>query len=238
MLHLMPISTTEDERARNATIAVLPIGSFEQHGPYLPLITDTAIACIIAQAVSDTYPVLRVPPVTISCSHEHKAWPGTVSISSSTLHTVITDIQQSLRRSGIGKLVLINGHGGNYVLRNIVQEATVDGPVMALFPASVDWVHARRAAGMVTTDHEDMHAGELETSILMHACPELVRDGYQNSDHTADDRPALLTLGMEGYTTSGIIGRPSLAAASKGKSAIASLVESFAQCLAALTGTT
>ncbi len=234
MPHLMPISTTEDERARNATVAVLPIGSFEQHGPYLPLITDTVVACTIAQAVSDAYPVLRLPPMTISCSHEHKAWPGTVSISSRTLHAVITDIQQSLRRANISKLVLINGHGGNYVLRNIVQEATVDGPVMALFPASADWGHAREAAEMITTDHEDMHAGELETSILMHAFPELVRDGYQNSDHTADDRSALLTLGMEGYTTSGIIGRPSLASASKGKSAIASLVESFARCLAIL----
>ncbi len=191
MLHLMPISTTEDERARNTTVAVLPIGSFEQHGPYLPL-------------------------------------------TSRTLHAVITDIQQSLRQSGISKLVLINGHGGNYVLRNIVQEATVDGPVMALFPASADWVRAREAAEMATTDHEDMHAGELETSILMHACPKLVRDGYQNSDHTADDRSALLTLGMEGYTTSGIIGRPSLASAAKGKSVIASLVESFARCLAIL----
>ena len=233
-LHLMPISTTEDERARNATVAVLPIGSFEQHGPYLPLITDTAIACIIAQAVADTYPVLRLPPVTISCSHEHKAWPGTVSISSSTLQAVITDIQQSLRRSGISKLVLINGHGGNYVLRNIVQEATINGPVMALFPVSDDWAHAREAAEMVTTDHQDMHAGELETSILMHAYPDLVHDGYQNSDHTADDRPALLTLGMEGYTTSGIIGRPSLASATKGKTVVASLVKSFAHCLAIL----
>jgi len=105
---------------------------------------------------------------------------------------------------------------------------------MALLPASAYWGHAREAAEMITTDHEDMHAGELETSILMHAFPELVRDGYQNSDHTADDRSALLTLGMEGYTTSGIIGRPSLASASKGKSAIASLVESFARCLAIL----
>jgi creatinine amidohydrolase len=230
----MPISTTEDERARNATVAVLPIGSFEQHGPYLPLITDTAVACIIAHAVSDVYSVLCLPPVTISCSHEHKAWPGTVSISSSTLHAVITDIQQSLRRSGISRLILINGHGGNHVLRNIVQEATVDGPVMALFPASADWVHAREAAEMATTDHEDMHAGELETSILVHACPELVRDGYQNSDHTADDRSALLTLGMDGYTTSGIIGRPSLASASKGKSVIDSLVKSLERCLSIL----
>src|SRR6266851_10026129 len=99
MPHLMPISTTEDERARNAAVAVLPIGSFEQHGPYLPLITDTAVACIIAQAVSDAYPVRYLPPITISCSHEHKAWPGTVSISSRTLYAIVEDIQRSLQQS-------------------------------------------------------------------------------------------------------------------------------------------
>jgi Creatinine amidohydrolase len=80
MPHLMPGLTTEEVRARKAAGAVLPVGSFEQHGPYLPLITDTDIACIIAKGILDASPVRRLPPVTISCSHEHKAWPGTVSI--------------------------------------------------------------------------------------------------------------------------------------------------------------
>jgi creatinine amidohydrolase len=235
MLHLMPGLTTEEERASRAAVAILPIGSFEQHGPYLPLITDTAIACIIAKEIADAYPVRYLPPITISCSHEHKTWPGTVSISSRTLYAIISDVQQSLQQSGINKLVLINGHGGNYVLRNVVQEATVDGPHMALFPTSADWPQARKAAGMATNDHEDMHAGELETSILLHAFPQIVRDGYETGDHIADERADLLTVGMDGYTTSGIIGRPSLASASKGKAALTSLVDSFARCLTMLT---
>lgn len=231
MPHLMPAATTEDERARGARVAILPIGSFEQHGPYLPLITDTAVACSISQVIADAYPVRYLPPVTISCSHEHHAWPGTVSISARTLHAVIADVRQSLQLARISKLVLINGHGGNYVLRNVVQEASVDGPDMALYPGSSDWARARTAAGMMTSDHEDMHAGELETSILLHACPELVRDGYQDADHTANERPGLLTTGMQAYTKSGIIGRPSLATAAKGKAALASFTESFAACL-------
>ena len=56
-----------------------------------------------------------LPPVTISCSHEHHAWPGTVSISARTLHAIIADIRQSLQLARISKLVLINGHGSNYV---------------------------------------------------------------------------------------------------------------------------
>ena len=150
-----------------------------------------------------------------------------MSISSRTLHYLITDIFQSLQQSGVETLVLINAHGGNYVLRNIVQETSVFGHRMVLFPESSHWVSARSAAGIVTTDHEDMHAGELETSILLHAYPESVRDGYLNGDHIADDRTGFVTLGMEAFTKTGIIGRPSLASAIKGKAVLASLAASF-----------
>ena len=234
MDYLLPTLSTEDERRRNATTAILPIGSYEQHGPYLPLATDTVIACVIAGSLADAYPLLHLPPVTITCSHEHAAWPGTVSISAATLYAVISDIHRSLRQSGISNLVLVNAHGGNYVLRNIVQEANATSPCMALFPTAADWQAARSAAALDTGSHEDMHAGELETSILLHTHPDLVRDSYESGDHTADERTALLTVGMKGYTTSGVIGRPSLASATKGKELLTSLVNSFTGCLALL----
>ncbi|MFE2754099.1 creatininase family protein [Actinosynnema sp. NPDC059335] len=220
--------TTEDVRRRAATVAVLPVGSHEQHGPYLPLATDTVVACTIARAVADAHPVQLLPPITISCSHEHAAWPGTVSISARTLHAVVRDVADSLRRSGVPNLVLVNGHGGNYVLANVVQEA--EG--MALFPGGGDWSAARAAAGLATTAHGDMHAGELETSILLHAHPDLVKPGYERGDHLADDRPHLLTLGLAPYTSSGVVGRPSLASADKGRAVLARLVEAFGSCLA------
>src|SRR4051812_46988258 len=106
---------------------------------------------------------------------------------------MVFDIAESLRRTGIERLVLINGHGGNYVLANVVQEYTgKHGPIMALFPQGADWDRARLDAGMVTGGHADMHAGELETSILLHAAPELVQPGNETADSTADDRPHLL----------------------------------------------
>ena len=228
---LMPAATTEEERARQAAVAILPVGSFEQHGPHLPLATDTVVACVLAQAVAAEYPVLHLPPITISCSHEHSTWPGTVSISAATLAAIVTDIRHSLQRAGVAKLAVINGHGGNYVLRNVVQEASLDGPAMAIYPDGGDWGRARAAADMTTDDQQDMHAGELETSILLHACPQLVRGGYHREDHLAGERSGLLTTGMQAYTTSGVIGRPSLAAAAKGKAALEYLVASFAACL-------
>lgn len=223
--------TTDDVRDRRADVAVLPIGSLEQHGSHLPLVTDTVIACTIAREVAAAHSVQLLPPVTISCSQEHAAWPGTVSISARTLHLVITDVFESLRRSGVPKLVLVNGHGGNYVLSNVVQEAGGD---MALFPAARDWDEAREAAGVETPARSDMHAGEVETSILLHAHPDLVRPGYETGDHLADDRRHLLTTGLPRYAESGVIGRPSLASARKGRDLLAGLVAAFGGHLAAL----
>ncbi|MEU0360225.1 creatininase family protein [Streptomyces cyaneofuscatus] len=234
-LGLLPLHTTEDAGASRADIALLPIGSFEQHGPHLPLITDTLIACAVAREVSAAYTVHRLPPLTFSCSHEHSAWPGTVSISAPTLVSMVHDIVESLRCSGVRNLVLVNGHGGNYVLRNVVQESVGTGTRMVLFPGPADWSTARERAGVETTSHSDMHAGEMETSILLHEHPELVRDGYMASDFLADERKHLLTLGLRPYTESGVVGRPSLASAAKGKELLAGLVDSFGEYLSLLT---
>jgi creatinine amidohydrolase len=232
--HLLPTSTTKGERERAARIAVLPVGSFEQHGDHLPLTTDTLIAGAVAREVAAAHNLLLLPPITISCSHEHAAWPGTVSISARTLYSVITDIATSLAQNGADKLLIVNGHGGNYVLSNVVQEANVSGPRMALFPARDDWDEARHTAGMETTNREDMHGGELEVSILLHTCPELVGPGVADEDLESADRPLLLTLGMGAYAPDGVIGRPSKATAQKGKAVLESLVELAGPHLAAL----
>ncbi|MFC5940014.1 creatininase family protein [Micromonospora harpali] len=227
-MDLITTATSTDESERGASVAVLPVGSFEQHGAHLPLLTDTIVACAIAKAVAERYGLFLLPPVTISCSHEHAAWRGTVSISATTLAAVVVDIAGSLHKSGIHQLAVINGHGGNYALANVVQEANVAGPRMTLFPARTDWDDARVAAGLHSTAHQDMHAGELEVSLLLHVAPEVVRDGFQHADHLADDRRHLLTRGMSGYTSSGVIGLPSHATAAKGKAVLEELVRSFA----------
>ncbi|MBV2358003.1 creatininase family protein [Streptomyces sp. J2-1] len=239
---VVPTDTTEDVRARNAGIpvrvAVLPVGSFEQHGPYLPLATDTLVACALAREIAGAYPVHLLPPVTVGCSHEHAAWPGTVSVSAPTLYAVVTDIAASLRRSGVEALVVVNGHGGNYVLGNVVQEASARGERAGLFPAFEDWQTAVDRAGVESSLLTDMHAGEIETSILLHAHPEFVHPGHASADFVADDRRHLLTTGMSAYTESGVIGRPSLGSAEKGKELLASLTESFGALFALLTADT
>lgn len=226
-------ATSTEEASRAARVAVLPVGSFEQHGSHLPLATDTIVAGAIARSVAAAYDLLLLPPVTIGCSHEHAGWAGTVSIRSSTLAAIITDVAESLRHSGVDQLVVVNAHGGNYVLSNVTQEANTQSRRMALYPGREDWERARTQAGLASNSHDDMHAGEIETSLLLHLCPELVRDGYVDADHVAE-RPDLLVLGMQGYTSTGVIGRPSLATAAKGKAVLESLTDSFACALAVL----
>ncbi|MFD4675548.1 creatininase family protein [Lentzea sp. NPDC058450] len=219
---MFPSDTTVDVRGKR--VAVLPVGSTEQHGPHLPLATDSVIAWTIASEIATRYPEVRLlPPIQFSCSQEHADWAGTVSISARTLVSVVGDIAESLRRTGVEHVVLVNGHGGNYVLSNVVQE----GEGLALFPGRDDWAFAREKAGIETSAYSDMHAGELETSILLHAHPDLIRPGYETADHLAEDRRHMLTLGLAPYTSSGVIGRPSLASARKGELLLAGLADSF-----------
>ncbi len=218
----------------DAPAAVLPIGSYEQHGPALPLATDNLVACLIAERICRDYGLLSLPPITISCSHEHSGFAGTVSISSRTLVSIVEDILESLRSSGMEKLVIVNAHGGNHVLGNVAQEANRRGRRLAVFPGSADWHDARRNADLATNAHDDMHAGELETSILLYGAPAFVRPDYGAYDHDGGDRALFDVMGMAGYTESGVIGFPSLATAEKGKALLDSLSRSFDRHLKAL----
>ncbi|KAB1915654.1 creatininase family protein [Micromonospora sp. AMSO31t] len=167
MTFLLPIATSGDERVRAARMAVLPVGSFEQHGEFLPLITDTVVACLVAGRVAEDYPVLLLPPLTISCSHEHAGFAGTVSISARTLLAVIEDVDESLRASGVESLVIVNGHGGNYAFAMLFSRPRRFGGGWRCSPASEDWNTARVEAGCETTSHEDMHGGECQAPGLM-----------------------------------------------------------------------
>lgn len=102
MKPVLPLSTTTDPAVRNPVVAVLPVGSFEQHGPHLPLATDSLVAVPITQAIAAKFEVLALPPVTFSYSHEHPRFAGTVSLSASTLAAIISDIADSVARG--------NGH--------------------------------------------------------------------------------------------------------------------------------
>jgi creatinine amidohydrolase len=234
---VLPATTTTDPAA-GLPIAVLPLGSFEQHGRYLPLATDTLIAAAIAHAVCrHQHDAFQLPPITFGCSHEHAGFPGTVSITATTPAAVMGDLTESLAHQGITALIVVNAHGGNAIVTNIVQQANLPGHVIevGLYPSREDWAEARTAAGIASSNRDDMHAGELETSILLAAYPAYVRDGWQTADHHAPDRRYLTTLGMQAYTPTGVIGYPSAATAAKGHAALDHLGHAAAKLIDLLT---
>jgi creatinine amidohydrolase len=225
---LLPIATSPQVGNDSADVAVLPVGSFEQHGPHLPLVTDTVIACAIAASIAEAYQLRLLAPLTYSCSHEHAAFPGTVSISPTTLIALVADIRADLDRAGVRHLVVINAHGGNYALANLVQQANVQRRAMLLYPGSADWTEARASAGCDTTTSDDMHAGEAETSFLLHVAPRLVDSAWADADWEAPSpRPLLTLLGIAGYSPTGVIGTPSHASANKGRRLLDALTAGF-----------
>ena len=121
-------------------------------------------------------------------------------------------------------------------LANVAQEVNADNVIqIGLYPSRDDWTEARHAAGISSNNHDDMHAGELETSILLASHPTYVRDGWQSSDHTAPDRRYLTTLGMSAYTSSGVIGYPSRASAEKGHMVLDHLGQAAGKLITLLT---
>ena len=163
------------------TIAVLPVAAIEQHGPHLPVCVDACInEGILSRAVGllpDDLPVTVLPMVSVGKSSEHAAYPGTLTLSTETLLRVLMEIGESVHRAGVRKLVLFNSHGGQpQVLDLVARDLRVRFKLMTV---AVN-CHRLSDAGGLFSDGEvkhGIHAGDIETSIMLHLRPDLVRTG-------------------------------------------------------------
>lgn len=231
--------TTRDVAAGKPACAILPIGAFEQHGSHLPLTTDSLIAGAVAAGLHDAIDGdiggLLLPPLPVSCSQEHHGFDGSTWISARTLVAYVEDIYASICIQGIKWLFIVNGHGGNYVLGNTVQELNLanktspDAPEnggVLMGPSRRHWQAALDAAKIEKNLSEDMHGGEIETSILMHVAPDMVRKGGE--DTPADDRRFMGLYGLGAHSKTGVVGTPSAATAGKGKALLNGLVDALA----------
>lgn len=160
-------------------VAILPIGAVEQHGPHLPLSVDRDLTlAVLTRALPLIDPaliVLALPVQAIGKSTEHLAWPGTLSLSADTLLRVLQDIAASVRRAGVPRLLILNGHGGNRALLELAcRDLRADLGLVTAHVARDDLA----GVGAITGEDEarnGLHAGDVETSAMLAAHPALVR---------------------------------------------------------------
>lgn len=164
---------------RAGAVAILPIGAVEQHGPHLAMAVDRDLTMAVltrSMALIDpALTVLALPVQAIGKSTEHHAWPGTLSLSADTLLRLLHDMAASVRRAGIGRLMILNGHGGN---RAVLELACRDlRAEFGLITAHVAWDDLAEAEEVVGSPEAQngLHAGDVETSAMLAAHPGKVR---------------------------------------------------------------
>ncbi len=180
---------------------LIPVGSCEQHGPHLPLDTDSQIALAIAQrAAEQVMNTLVAPVVAYGSSGEHAGFPGTLSIGTDATTHLLVELGRSA--DWATRLVFVNGHGGNLsAVREAVELLRSEGRT------ADDW-WPRAVPG-------DLHAGRVETSVMLHLSPDLV--GLPPEPVTAPSIEALAADGVLAHSPSGVLGDPHGAHAEEGE---------------------
>lgn len=212
------ITMPEFEEGLKETRSVfIPFGSVEEHGSHLPLSTDTIQAYEVGKGAARLMPLFVAPPVHYGSCRSTSCHPGTVSISTSTLKMLLKDIVRSLRSHGLRNFVVLTGHAGGshrMALQDAGEEliAEFDDIRMAVV-TELDLAYAE-GKGIVETPG-DSHAGEIETSRIMHSHPHLVK-GTSPREFPSFP-PGILVRNKRKFWPGGVWGDPAKASADKGR---------------------
>jgi creatinine amidohydrolase len=236
-----------DALPRESTLLVLPSAAIEQHGPHLPLATDTLINNLLLghalEKLPKDMPVYALPPVCYGKSNEHTGFPGTLSVSASTFMAVLHDVGASIAAAGFKKLVLYNTHGGNTSLIDVMAR-----DLRAEFGLRTFALHGSGGTSFEGLSKQErtygFHAGEVETAFLLAGAPELVDRSAYTVNYIADvnkpellrpeNAPAVFSWLTRDIAASGVLGDPRPATAENGARWIADAAAHLAAALEAM----
>lgn len=190
-------SMRSPELSGHTIVLAVPLGATEQHGPHLPLDTDTTIATELSHRLARRVPgIVVAPPIPYGASGEHADFPGTLSIGQQALRTVLIELVRSTDH--FAGTVLVNGHGGNlHPLTDAVRQLHAEG--------------RRVLAWSPTGPADDSHAGHTETSVMLHLRPHDVAT-HRATPGTTEPLPRLIeqlrTSGIKAVSPTGVLGDP------------------------------
>lgn len=237
------------------TIAVLPVGAVEQHGPHLPLSVDADLVDGIVRAAlphlaADT-PVLFLPTLALGYSPEHAAFAGTLTLKADTVLRLWTDVAESVAASGVRKLVLFNAHGGQVSLMDVAARDWRARLGMLVY--SVSWFNLplRTPEGedinarFAPAEHRfGIHAGQIETAMMLALKPDLVQMDRAEHFHSSSEwraqhfpilgngRSAKLAWQIQDYHPSGAVGNAAAATPEDGHALVQAAGRALAELLA------
>ena len=203
----------QQEIAAGRDTVVMALGAFEQHGPHLPLATDAWLGDHLAWAVADHLDAFVAPTLTVGCSGHHLGFPGTLSLSPTTFGQVIRELLGAFAEGGFRRVVLLPSHGGNFsplaaALEGFRREdlrvvAVTDLAAMLAIPEQ-----GAQEFG-VPVSAGGLHAGEWETSLMLAARPDVVREDRLAAGLTGEPRDNMervLTDGVRALSPNGVLG--------------------------------
>lgn len=227
-------------------VVLQPVGAIEQHGPHLPLIVDSVIStAVVGRALAQldaNIPAYALPPLCYGKSNEHWHFPGTITLSATTLIATLMEVGESVYRAGFRKFALVNGHGGQPQIMEIVaRDLHQHYPDFMVFPLFV-WRVPQLPIELLSPQEAELgiHAGDAETSVMLSLLPNQVQMDKATKEYP-HGLPMDSLLSMEGklpfaWTTrdlsrSGVLGDPTTATVEKGDRFLAALVQGWVQVI-------
>lgn len=242
----MKMTAAEINAVGADTPVVLPIAAVEQHGPHLPVSTDRMIAEHFCREIEEAIgeEVLILPTIAITCSRHHQSFGGTLTVHHRTFIEYLTEVLDSIVEAGFETVVILNSHGGNQAAANVVVESWgVSHPGCRITLLTWWRVASDELLGITDTGRGGVgHAGEFETSLMMHLAPEMVRSGaiarggniptheWAESDMLRGSR-GLVHRTTQEMTRNGVFGDPTAASAEKGRRITSVVVDHLVKIL-------